>query len=142
MTKAALKNTSNLSKDKAVAKKTSSPFSTSSKTSKKAAIYKPVNIWENVGYTPKENSDFNDLSNPEKKAFNLINKYYLIDDSFETNNRFGPSGGITFHQRVFSAYQSGLLDQHGCTRDEYKGKTISIYLECGSEGHKRNDCEE
>ena len=97
-------------------------FAFSSTTGQEKPVYKPTNVHHCVGYTSKDDSDFSKLNPGKKMAYNLINKYYQINDHFESNKAMGPLSGITFHQRVLSAYQNGQLELY--RRDEGNGRAV------------------
>ena len=96
--------------------------------------YKPIHIFKNLNYTPKDSSSLKFLSQNQQSAYNSITERHQIDINFEFDKTMGPISGILYHQRVLAAYQSDKLK----SKD---GKDVRICLRCGVEGHKREECE-
>ena len=94
--------------------------------------YVPTYIHKNVEYKRKGETDDPILV----ATYQLVEKHFYIPDDFENNRAFGPKSGVSFEERVISAYSLGLLEP----RSEEASANVQICSACATEGHKRSSC--
>jgi len=95
--------------------------------------YIPKYLNKNVDYYRKGETSLDPVT---AQVFELVSKYYIIPEKFETSRTFGSKSGTSFERRVISAYATKQLQS--------KEETIIVEIctSCASVGHENDDCPE
>lgn len=89
-------------------------------------------LHEAVFYKPRGQVQ---LSQGERAALDHVAANYVIPDDFELDTtKFGPLSGVSYEERLLSAYRHALLPlRRGHTR-------VALCTGCAREGHWVTDC--
>ena len=99
-------------------------------TSSKEEVSIPTYIHKNLSYKRKGTAS---LPSNVKETFDLVQDHYEIPVDFEQSRSYGPLSGMSFEERVITAYNLSLLEPKN-------GEGVQICSSCVTLGHKRNDC--
>ena len=92
----------------------------------------PTYLNKNVEYHRKGETLLDPVT---EKVFQLVTKHYIIPDGFENARSFGPKSGISFEQRVVSAYANDQFKPKGGNSEK-----VVVCTSCAEIGHPRDDC--
>ena len=104
----------------------------SQKKSGKSNPHQPRAIYANVGYRQRGESK---LPATFRKVVQYVEANYNIPTDFEISSTYGVHSGVCYEKRLVAAYTWGQLTPK-------RGVTVKkLCVECGCEGHFRDDCE-
>ena len=75
----------------------------------------------NVGYKVEGHAD---LTESTLKVFSWVKEHYSIPADFNTDHKFGALSGISFEERVISAYQFNLIQPKDPDAKQVKIKEV------------------
>ena len=120
------------------------------KSSKKAAVvtpldadekktddhsFVPIYIHKNVDYHTEGVAK---ISQPAKKAFELIRQTHIIPSDLQTSRAHGPLSGSCYEEKVMQEYELGQLRVKPEFADD--DTATKICVACAKQGHLRDNC--
>ena len=98
--------------------------------------YIPTYLNKNVEYKRRGETLLDPVT---EQVFQLVSKHYVIPDGFENSRLFGPKSGVTFEQRVVTAYANHQFKPKLLEMESSEKATV-ICTSCAEIGHLRDEC--